>query len=155
MARTKKSWQEKLAAAKAKPGLPKRFYCEKSKQHMVVPSPGEVEEIIRTVRRGKLITMAQIARQLQQTHRVDLACPMTTGIFAWIIAHAAQEAQAEGAKRVPPWWRVLKTGGQLNPKYPGGGQIQQSLLEAEGHTIVRKGKSLTVAGYENALAGSA
>ena len=25
-----------------------------------------------------------------------------------------------GAKRITPYWRILKNGGQLNPKYPGG-----------------------------------
>lgn len=31
-----------------------------------------------------------------------------------------------------PWWRVLKKGGFLNPKFPGGAHTQQALLEAEG-----------------------
>lgn len=38
MARKKKSWIEKLEDAKAKEDLPKKFYCDKSKQHMLVPS---------------------------------------------------------------------------------------------------------------------
>ena len=53
----KKNWQEKLAAAKAKPGLPKRWFCEEAKQMFVVSAPDEVEHNVRRVRKGKLITV--------------------------------------------------------------------------------------------------
>ena len=35
--------------------------------------------------------------------------------FVVIGAHAAAEAEAEGAKRITPYWRTLKTGGEINP----------------------------------------
>jgi len=73
-------------------------------------------------------------------HRVTIACPITTGIFAWIAAHAAEEAKSEGRKRITPYWRTLKTGGELNPKYPGGIEGIRAHLEAEGHQVVSKGK---------------
>lgn len=147
-----KTWAEKLALAKAKPGLPKVFFCEEAKMNFVVPSPAEVEQIMAAVPKGKLMTMAQISDRLKVKHKVDIACPMTTGIFAWIVAHAAEEAAAAGAADPLPWWRVLKTGGLLNPKYPGGGKLQQERLEAEGHRIVQKGKkNLMVADHEQAL----
>jgi alkylated DNA nucleotide flippase Atl1 len=73
---------------------------------------------------------------------------MTTGIFAWIIAHANHEQTQQGAKRVVPWWRLVKTDGELNPKYPEGGQIQKRKLEEEGHTVRRKGKKLIVEGLK-------
>jgi len=152
MARTKKTWQQKLADAKAKPGLPKVFYCEKSRQRLVVPSPGEVEEIIARVPRGRVITIQQVGLRLKEVHGADAACPMTTGIFAWIIANAAEEqAAALGGKAAVPWWRLLKTGGELNPKYPGGGLTQQERLQAEGHRVIAKGKKLIVADYEGSL----
>lgn len=146
MARTQKSWQEKLAAAKAKPDLPKKFFCKQSRQNFVVPSVGEVEAIIAKVRRGRVVTIAEICGRLKQAHRVDVACPIATGIFTWIIAHAAQEALDRGAKRGVPWWRVLKTGGVLNLKYPGAGKLQKTLLQKEGHRVVRKGKNFSVVG---------
>lgn len=150
--RPRKSWREKLADAKAKPGLPKTFFCEQAKKSFVVPSPAEIEALIKTVKRGKIITIAQMGEHLQAVHKVDLACPMTTGIFTWIIAHAANEAAGEGARRVTPWWRVLKTGGLLNPKFPGGGALQRELLQAEGHAVVSRGKQFMVADYEKSLA---
>lgn len=140
----RKSWREKLADDK---GLPKIGKVEgKMSQRwgggtMVIPSPMEVDEIMRSVPKGKVTTINEIRASLARKHRVDFACPITTGIFAWIAANAAAEAQAEGKQRVTPWWRTLKTGGELNPKYPGGIEAQTKLLKAEGHEIVLgKGK---------------
>ena len=154
MARTKKTWQQKLEDARAKPGLPKTWFCDKAKQSMVVASPDEIEGIIRRVKPGRLITNKQIAELLEAKHGVDQACPMTTGIFASLIAHAAHEREQEGRKRVAPWWRVLKTTGELNPKYPEEGEVQRAKLEAEGHEVVAKGKKLVVADFEARLVGS-
>ena len=48
---------------------------------------------MKKVRRGKLTTIDAIRRALAAKHGVTIACPMTTGIFAWIAAHAANEAE--------------------------------------------------------------
>jgi len=48
--------------------------------------------------------------------------------------------QAE-KKRIAPYWRVIKSDGSLNPKFPGGVQAQALHLKEEGHDIVAcKGK---------------
>jgi len=60
---------------------------------------------------------------------------MTTGIFAWVAAHAAAEAAAQGKQDITPYWRTLKSGGQLNEKYPGGLEAQAARLREEGHPI--------------------
>ena len=80
---------------------------------MVIPAPIEVDEIMRKVPKGKLTTINEIRSALARKHSVDVGCPITTGIFAWIAANAAEEAAAEGAKRVTPYWRTLQTGGEL------------------------------------------
>jgi len=119
---------------------------------MVIPAPREVNEIMQRVPRGKLITINEIRAALARKHKADFACPITTGIFAWIAAHAAEEAIAIGSKRrITPYWRTLKSGGQLNEKYPGGIPKLQRLLEAEGHQIVKKGKRYRVENYERVL----
>ena len=41
----------------------------------------------------------------------------------------------------PPYWRTLKANGELNAKYPGGVEAQKEKLEAEGHTIIQKGRT--------------
>ncbi len=146
MARTKRTWQEKLADAKAKEDLPHTFHCDKTGKHFVVPNPAEVEAEMRAVRKGKVKTIKQICDKLAEAHGTEVCCPMTTGIFAWIISHAADEAEQAGRKRVVPWWRTVKTRGELNPKYPGGVDAQRARLEDEGHTIEQRGKKFFVAG---------
>jgi hypothetical protein len=153
MARQKRSWREKLLDAKGHPtvlpacgNMSKRF----GEGLMLIPAPIEVDEVMRSVRKGKLMTIDGIRKRLAAKHKADFTCPITTGIFAWIAAHAADEAEREGKTRVTPYWRTLKKGGELNPKYPGGIENLRSRLEAEGHTIVQKRKRLFVEDYERA-----
>jgi len=40
----------------------------------------------------------------------------------------------------------------VNPKYPGGIEALKALLEAEGHTVMAKGRRWFVKDYTNALA---
>ena len=151
MAAKKKSWQEKLADSK---GLPKtaEIDCDLSKRWgkgtFVIPAPIEVDEVMRKVPKGKLTTIDEIRKALAKKHGTTIACPITTGIFAWIAAHAANEAAAEGKKRITPYWRTLKTGGEINPKYPGGVDALKKQLAAEGHKIVQKRKRYFVSDYE-------
>ena len=100
---------------------------------------------------GKLITINEIRGLLAKKHSATVGCPITTGIFAWIAAHAANEAAAAGRKRVTPYWRTLKSGGELNPKYPGGIAGLKSRLESEGHRITRKGKRFVVSDFDKSL----
>ena len=77
---------------------------------------------------------------------------MVAGIHASIAARAADELETEGKKRITPYWRTLKAGGELNPKYPGGIQNLKTRLVAEGHEIVAKGKRMFVVDFEKKLA---
>jgi alkylated DNA nucleotide flippase Atl1 len=151
--KTKKSWKEKLADSK---GLPKigrvmgKMTRRWGRGTMVVPAPREVDAFMKQVPRGKLVTINDIRTGLARKHRVDIGCPMTTGIFAWIAAHAAEEAASEGRKKITPYWRTLKAGGELNAKYPGGIPELKKRLQAEGHRVVKKGKRYLVMDFENA-----
>jgi hypothetical protein len=150
----KKSWREKLADDK---GLPKvaKVTGKLSKRWgggtMVVPAPVEVDALMRQVPPGRVVTTNELRAALAKNHRVDFACPMTTGIFSWIAAHAAAEAEAEGAGKITPFWRTLKTGGEVNPKFPGGVEQVAKRLRAEGHKIISKGKRTFVADLETKL----
>lgn len=119
---------------------------------MVIPAPIEVDEVMRTVPEGKLITINEIRTFLAKKHGATIGCPMTTGIFAWVAANAAEEKKQQGGKDITPYWRTLKTGGEINEKYPGGVEGQKRLLEKEGHTVVQKGKKSVVVDYEKSLA---
>ncbi|MGD0784764.1 MAG: hypothetical protein ABR969_03010 [Sedimentisphaerales bacterium] len=152
----KTTWQEKLADSKDLPRVEK-IDEKKSKRWgtgtFVIPAPIEVDQIMRKVSKGKLITINEIRQILAKKHNATIGCPITTGIFSWIAAHAADEMEKEGKKNITPYWRTLKTGGILNEKYPGGIENLKKRLKAEGHTIIQKGKSkyLMVKDFEKAI----
>ena len=152
----KKSWREKLADDKDLPkvgpvtgNMTKRW----GTGTMVIPAPREVDALMRQVPKGRLVTINELRAALANKHKAGFACPITTGIFSWIAAHAAAEAEAEGAKRITPYWRTLKTGGEVNPKYPGGAAALSKRLRSEGHKVISKGKRMLVVDYEKKLFG--
>lgn len=155
MGKNRKSWKEKLRYDK---GLPRVITINERMSKWwgegtcVIPAPREVDELMRKVPRGKLTTINHIRTALAARHGTTIACPITTGIFARIAAEAAAEEEAEGKKRITPYWRTLKAEGELNPKYPGGCEGQKARLKEEGHTVTKKGKKFLVEGYEGHLA---
>jgi len=151
----KKSWTEKLKDSKDLPKVEK-ITGKMSKRWgtgtVVIPAPMEVDEVMRRVPEGKIITINEIRATLARKHKATIGCPITTGIFAWVAANAAEEQRQEGKSNITPYWRTLKTGGTINPKYPGGVEAQKKLLEKEGHKVVQKGKRHIVVDYEKSLA---
>lgn len=151
---TGKSWKEKLEDSK---GLPKVVKITGKMRRnwgtgtVVVPAPKEVDAIMKRVPRGKLTTINDIRAKLAKKHGATIGCPITTGIFAWVAAHAAEETAKEGAKKITPYWRTLKMGGVVNEKYPGGVAAQTKLLKGEGHKVVQKGKRYVAADFEKSL----
>ncbi|MDA8335350.1 MAG: MGMT family protein [Peptococcaceae bacterium] len=149
-----KTWNEKLYPDN---GLPKIVHLKGKRLRklgqdtMVVPAPAEVDGVMRAVDKGRLITTDIIRKVMAEKHGAATACPMSTGLFTIIAAFASEERAAQGRGDPTPYWRTLKAGGELNEKYPGGIENQRSLLEAEGHRIVRRGRRFFVADHEPAL----
>jgi alkylated DNA nucleotide flippase Atl1 len=134
----RKSWQEKLADSKDLPRvveINERMSRRWGTGTCVIPAPMEVDTLMRKVPKGKVTTVNEIRAALARRHRATIGCPITTGIFAGIAARAAEEAASEGRKKGTPYWRTLKSGGELNPKYPGGVEAQAARLKDEGHSI--------------------
>jgi hypothetical protein len=140
---TRRSWREKMDP----PNLPKvvaippKWQKRYGQGTLLVPSPRDVDTLIRTVRKGDLITVSRIRQDLSAKYNSDMTCPLTTGIFVRISAEAAEEEARGGKQRITPYWRVVKDDGSLNPKFPGGVEKQAERLRAEGQRIVPgKGK---------------
>lgn len=157
----KKSWIEKLNDQKDLPKIV-TFTEEQLKKSrlkwnvqpgdtMVIPSPIEVNQIMKKIPKGKLTAINEIRNILAKKYDTTIACPITTGIFAWISANAAEEEMKLGKKRTTPYWRTLKSNGEINNKFPGGVKRQIKLLEAEGFEIVRKGNKFFVKDFEKYL----
>lgn len=93
------------------------------------------DQLIKKVPSGKLITIKQMRDYFASQNNADFTDPMTAGIFITIVAWASYQRK----ENITPYWRVLKTDGELNLKYPEAIQLQKRLLEEEGHTIITKG----------------
>ena len=143
----KKSWEEKLNVTN---GLPKiETFDERMERrlglgNLVIPAPVEVDEIMRSVEAGATISADEIRAKLAAKHGASAACPLVTGISVRIAALASEERERAGKGPITPYWRTLKTGGELNEKLPGGVEHQKAMLELEGHTIVQRGKRFFV-----------
>lgn len=106
-------------------------------EKMYFAPPLTYDEIMKKVPYGKVITVGMIRDYLAKENGADFTDPITAGIFVSIAAWASyQRAEDE-----TPYWRTLKANGELNPKYPGGVEAQREKLEAEGHAIIRKGRT--------------
>jgi hypothetical protein len=159
MVKLKKSWREKLQTDGKRNNLPRVVEIRPDMNQrwgtgtVVIPDPLEVNEIMRSVPKGKLITINLIRERLAKKHGATIGCPITTGIFATMAARAAEEDAAEGKKDITPYWRTLKVGGTLSDKFPGGAEAQAARLKAEGHTVLldRKGKPKKVKDFEGSL----
>lgn len=153
----KKTWAEKLQDSK---GFPKiipysaKLPCGKAlaKQGarpgdtVVLVQPLEVREVMSTVPQGKLITLNEICRRLAVKHGADYCCTLTAGIFVMTAANAAEETGDELA-----YWRTVKNDGELNAKFPGGGDAQAARLEREGFRVSRRGRRWFVEEFERYL----
>ena len=92
----------------------------------------------------------KIREYFARKNGADFTDPITAGIFVSISAWASAQRQTDET----PYWRTLKADGELNAKYPGGAEAQRARLEAEGHTVIRRGRTnirYYVQDYEDAL----
>ena len=135
---SKMTWAERLNRYKDLPkvtAIPERMQRKNGMGTIVIPSPLEVRDLMLRVRRSKLTSVDRIAQRIAMIHGATIGCTVTTGIFAWMVANAADEEERSGGEDVAPYWRVLRAGGEVNLKYPGGLDNLMSRLESEGHVI--------------------
>lgn len=117
---------------------------------MYFAPPIEYDRVMRLIPYGYVITIGEIREYFAKLSGADFTEPITAGIFVSIVAWASFQR----SKDETPYWRTLKANGELNPKYPGGIEAQKAKLEAEGHTIIQKGRKnikYYVKNYENVL----
>ena len=136
----RKSFNEKLKDSK---DMPKIVVIDDEKSieryggsQMLIAPPLQYNEIMAKIPEGKLITAKHIREFLAKKHNADFTCPLTAGIFINLAAQASDERDTDKI----PFWRTLKTDGELNPKYPGGIEFQKEKLILEGHEIYTKGR---------------
>lgn len=119
-------------------------------EKMFFAPPLAYDEIMKRVPFGKVVTVGKIREYLAEKNGADFTDPLTAGIFTSIAAWASYQREVDET----PYWRTLKTDGELNAKYPGGVEAQKEKLESEGHVIIQKGKKnirYFVKDYEKSL----
>lgn len=104
---------------------------------MYFAPPLDYDAVMRRVPSGKVITVGDIREYFSAQNNADFTDPITAGIFCSIAAWASFQRKDDKT----PYWRTLKANGELNPKYPGGVEEQKKQLEAEGFTIITKGRT--------------
>jgi alkylated DNA nucleotide flippase Atl1 len=134
---TRKTWRQKLEDSKGLPRIVDAPTGPRSGPYspgrLLIPSPLKVDAAIRTIPQGQTRTAPQLREEMARLHNAESTCPLVTGIFSNIVAHAAEEAALAGdAARVTPWWRVLTKDGRPNPKFPGAPHEQLRRLHEEG-----------------------
>lgn len=110
--------------------------CRYGGTRMLLAPPLAYDALMKQVPAGKLTTTAALREVLARAYGADFTDPMTAGIFTQIAAWASEQRSSASM----PWWRTLKSDGELNPKYPGGIEMQRAYLETEGHIISVKGR---------------
>lgn len=103
---------------------------------MYFAPPLAYDELMRLIPFGRLTTVGAIRDCLAHMGGADFTDPITAGIFVSIAAWASFQRSGDET----PYWRTLKAGGELNAKYPGGVEAQRLRLEAEGHTVIQRGR---------------
>lgn len=107
---------------------------------MYFAPPIDYDAIMKRVPYGKLLTVGKIREYLAVKSGADFTEPITAGIFVSIAAWASHQR----TEKKTPYWRTLKSNGELNPKYPGGAEAQKEKLEKEGHTVLQRGRKNVV-----------
>jgi alkylated DNA nucleotide flippase Atl1 len=149
-------WREKLTSENSNYGKVVEIPTGMQDQHgsgtMLIARPLDIQALIQQIPEGKVLTVRGLMDRLAVDAGTDTTCPMTTGIFLRIVAEVAELDRADGSP-VAPYWRVLKKGGKLNPKFPGGAVAHAKKLESEGHEVTRNqhGAPAAVANHDSAL----
>ncbi len=119
-------------------------------KYMYFAPPIDYDKVMKKIPYGKVITIGKIREFFAKENDADFTEPITAGIFVSIAAWASYQRTEDKT----PYWRTLKANGELNSKYPGGIEVQKEKLEAEGHTIIKKGRKnikYYVKDYEDVL----
>lgn len=104
---------------------------------MFFAPPLAYDALMRRVPSGFVTTVGRLRAYLAQENGADFTDPITAGIFVSIAAWASFQRPSDET----PYWRTLKAGGELNPKYPGGVEAQRKKLEAEGFAVLARGRT--------------
>ncbi|MBP2622460.1 6-O-methylguanine DNA methyltransferase [Streptococcus oricebi] len=107
--------------------------------------PDDYKYLLAHIPAGKVSTLASLREYMTAKRGIQFTNPFETGVGLLVLTWKDDNL---------PYWRVLKAGGELNSKYPGGLSAQKKKLESEGLPVIAKGQRLFVKDYEEYLVDS-
>lgn len=135
MTKSKKTWAEKLAGGKPAHVvvLDKPFAGVGAGQTLAIASPQVIQDYVNAVPHGQTRTMQDLRRDLARHLGADATCPTSSSIFLRIVAEAALEDIAAGAKPayVTPFWRVVDPQSPLARRLSCGPDFVLTMREME------------------------
>lgn len=111
MPRAKKTWADKM---QAKPPhsvvLDKAFTGVPKGARLLISSPQEIADFLKTLPAGRSLPIQQLRRELAMRHGCDAACPVSTSLFLRIVTEQAFVQAQAGVPvgDIPPVWRALE-----------------------------------------------
>jgi alkylated DNA nucleotide flippase Atl1 len=118
-----------------------KFFGGKGK--MLLPCPATVAALIEKIPAKKLITTNLICKELTKKFNVQGTCPVTT--------KKALQALVNDPEINAPYWRVLKTNGELMVSFPDSVEGQVAHLQKEGFTLETTGKVIKIKHFKESL----
>jgi hypothetical protein len=103
-------------------------------QPMLVPTPRQVDDFIRTIPTGQSLSVRELRSGLARRHGADVTCPVTIGYHLRTVAEAANEDIERGMAiaDVTPFWRVLDGKTPTTGKLSFGAAFVREQREREG-----------------------
>lgn len=100
---------------------------------LLIATPMIVQDYMRGIPSGETRTMAQMRAELAQRFQADATCPLTSGIFARIVAEAALDERTAGKpeNQITPFWRLVDPKSQLAKKLSCGIEYVEARRSAE------------------------
>ena len=113
---------------------PRNFADVKAGQRMLLPMPRDIEAVVGKLKHGVGLDMGALRAALAKLHRVDIACPVVTGIQLRTVAEAVGEQLDAGvpADQLVPIWRAMPAGAPIWRKLEHGKAKLMALRRVEG-----------------------
>lgn len=132
-----KSWTDKVLLDDKQPQvkrIDKKFADIPAGCSMLIATPRIIDNYLRTIPKGKAMTLQTMRNDLAREYNAEYTCPVTTGIFLRIVSEAAFEQLGQGKRisSVAPFWRLVDEKSPLAGKLSFGSDFIKSQREREG-----------------------
>ena len=101
---------------------------------MLVPTPRQVDEFIRSIPKGVEMDVRALRTALAVEHGAEVTCPVTIGYHLRTVAEAALEDLERGTALadITPFWRVLSSRTPTTKKLSLGAKLVDEQRRREG-----------------------